>query len=52
MTPTAMHESAAIQPHAAKRSAAIFSVLAASVITLLKLITGILTGSLGMLSSR
>jgi cation diffusion facilitator family transporter len=50
MTPTAMHEPAAIQPHAAKRSAAIFSVLAASVITVLKLITGIVTGSLGMLS--
>jgi cation diffusion facilitator family transporter len=38
------------QPHAAKRSAAIFSVFAASLITLLKLITGLLTGSLGMLS--
>jgi cation diffusion facilitator family transporter len=50
MSPTAMHEPAATEPHAAKRSAAIFSVLAASVITLLKLITGIFTGSLGMLS--
>jgi cation diffusion facilitator family transporter len=39
-----------LEPHAAKRSAAIFSVLAASLITLLKLITGVLTGSLGMLS--
>jgi cation diffusion facilitator family transporter len=38
------------QPHRAKRAAATFSVLAASVITLLKLITGLLTGSLGMLS--
>ena len=33
-----------------KRSAALFSVLAATVITLLKLLTGLLTGSLGMLS--
>jgi cation diffusion facilitator family transporter len=37
-------------PHAAKRSAALFSVVAALVVTLLKLLTGILTGSLGMLS--
>jgi cation diffusion facilitator family transporter len=37
-------------PPAAKRTAALFSVLAAGVITLLKLVTGILTGSLGMLS--
>ncbi len=34
----------------AKRSAALFSVLAALIITALKLLTGILTGSLGMLS--
>ena len=34
----------------AKRSAALFSVLAAACVTLLKLITGLLTGSLGMLS--
>ena len=34
----------------AKRSAALFSVLAALVITALKLVTGLLTGSLGMLS--
>lgn len=34
----------------AKRSAALFSVLAALGVTLLKLITGLLTGSLGMLS--
>ncbi len=33
-----------------KRSAALFSVLAAGVITLLKLVTGVVTGSLGMLS--
>ncbi len=45
-----MHEPAASAPHAAKRSAAIFSVFAAGVVTLLKLFTGILTGSLGMLS--
>ena len=37
-------------PHEVKRSAAISSVIAAAVITLLKLITGLLTGSLGMLS--
>ena len=36
--------------HTAKRTAALFSVAAASVITLLKLLTGLLTGSLGMLS--
>ncbi len=34
----------------AKRSAALFSVLAALIITALKLLTGLLTGSLGMLS--
>ncbi|WP_263383476.1 cation-efflux pump [Granulicella arctica] len=38
------------QMHTAKRSAALASVGAALVITLLKLLTGILTGSLGMLS--
>jgi cation diffusion facilitator family transporter len=38
------------QSHNAKRSAALFSVLAAAGVTLLKLITGLLTGSLGMLS--
>jgi cation diffusion facilitator family transporter len=37
-------------PHAVKRSAAVFSVIAAGLVTLLKLLTGILTGSLGMLS--
>jgi cation diffusion facilitator family transporter len=50
MSPTATHQQAPSQPHAAKRSAAIFSVVAASLITLLKLLTGLLTGSLGMLS--
>ena len=55
MSPAAAHEdvtpSAVIaQPHASKRRAAFLSVLAAAVITLLKLFTGILTGSLGMLS--
>src|SRR5258708_5299418 len=49
MSATAMNETPS-HPHAAKRSAAIFSVFAASLITILKLITGILTGSLGMLS--
>jgi cation diffusion facilitator family transporter len=38
------------EPHAAKRSAAIFSVFAAGAVTVLKFVTGILTGSLGMLS--
>src|SRR5260221_527292 len=37
-------------PHHVKREAALFSVLAAFPITLLKLLTGLLTGSLGMLS--
>jgi len=37
-------------PHAAKRSAALFSVFAAAIVTLLKLLAGLLTGSLGMLS--
>ena len=45
-----MREAPTSEPHAAKRSAAIFSVLAAGLITLLKLVTGLLTGSLGMLS--
>ena len=45
-----MREEATIEPHAAKRSAAIFSVAAAGIVTVLKLLTGILTGSLGMLS--
>ncbi len=50
MSPAAIHDDVSSAPHTAKRSAAIFSVFAASVITLLKLITGLLTGSLGMLS--
>ncbi len=37
-------------PPSAKRSAALYSVLAATGITLLKLLAGLLTGSLGMLS--
>jgi cation diffusion facilitator family transporter len=49
MSPTATPEAAATQ-HNAKRSAALFSVLAALGVTLLKLLTGLLTGSLGMLS--
>jgi cation diffusion facilitator family transporter len=49
MSPTATPEQAA-SPHTAKRSAALFSVFAALGVTLFKLITGLLTGSLGMLS--
>jgi cation diffusion facilitator family transporter len=49
MSTTAKPEQAAT-PHSAKRSAALFSVVAAFGVTLLKLITGLLTGSLGMLS--
>src|ERR1700730_5725005 len=41
---------AAAPSHNAKRSAALFSVLAALGVPLLKLLTGLLTGSLGMLS--
>ena len=40
------------QTHSEKRSAALFSVLAALGITLLKFLTGVLTGSLGMLASH
>lgn len=40
----------AARTHAAKRSAALLSVFAALIITLLKLLTGLFTGSLGMLS--
>ena len=53
MSSTATHDPASRakgEEHSSKRSAALFSVLAALVITALKLITGILTGSLGMLS--
>ncbi|HWZ00268.1 MAG TPA: cation diffusion facilitator family transporter [Edaphobacter sp.] len=49
MNQTATPEQAAT-PHNAKRSAALFSVLAALGVTVLKLLTGLLTGSLGMLS--
>src|SRR5271163_4941754 len=49
MSTTAQPEQAAT-PHSAKRSAALFSVLAAFAVSLLKLLTGLLTGSLGMLS--
>jgi cation diffusion facilitator family transporter len=38
------------ESHTAKRAAAIFSVVAAAIVALLKLITGLLTGSLGLLS--
>ncbi len=52
MSPAATHASPAnaLGTRAAKRSAALFSVFAALGITLLKLMTGLLTGSLGMLS--
>ncbi|WP_353066577.1 cation diffusion facilitator family transporter [Tunturibacter psychrotolerans] len=49
MSTTAKPEQAAT-PHSEKRSAALFSVIAAFAVTLFKLLTGILTGSLGMLS--
>ncbi|MGD0443281.1 MAG: cation diffusion facilitator family transporter [Edaphobacter sp.] len=49
MNQTATPEQAATQ-HNAKRSTALFSVFAALAVTLFKLITGLLTGSLGMLS--
>jgi cation diffusion facilitator family transporter len=53
--PAAMQKQNAAQPRSAqprhaKRTAAIFSVLAATAVTALKLLTGIVTGSLGMLS--
>jgi cation diffusion facilitator family transporter len=50
MSQTATRDARTVRPETAKRSAAIFSVFAASLITLLKLFTGIVTGSLGMLS--
>ncbi len=49
MSPTATTDEAS-QQRTEKRSAALLSVIAALVITLLKILTGILTGSLGMLS--
>jgi cation diffusion facilitator family transporter len=50
VSPTLAASSPAPAPHAAKRTAAVFSVAAAAVVALLKLLTGLLTGSLGMLS--
>jgi len=52
MSPAALDDkpTAPAQPAAVKRTAALLSVVAAAVITLLKLLTGVLTGSLGMLS--
>jgi cation diffusion facilitator family transporter len=49
MSLAAMHETKP-SDRVAKRSAAVFSVTAAGIVTLLKFITGLLTGSLGMLS--
>jgi len=49
MSPAAIHE-AASPARTTKRTAALLSVCAAAAMTLLKLLTGILTGSLGMLS--
>src|ERR1700678_1934155 len=49
MSPTASPEQAA-SPHNAKRPAALFSVLPPFGVPVLKLLTGLLTGSLGMLS--
>ncbi len=49
MLQTAKPELAAA-PHQAKRSAALFSVIAALCVTLFKFLTGLLTGSLGMFS--
>ncbi len=49
MSYTATPENAS-RTHTEKRSAALFSVLAALGITILKFLTGVLTGSLGMLS--
>ncbi|MEO6922522.1 MAG: cation diffusion facilitator family transporter [Bryocella sp.] len=48
--PTSANTSVLQQRSAAKRAAALTSLLAAAAISLLQLITGILTGSLGMLS--
>jgi cation diffusion facilitator family transporter len=50
MQDTMAQQSPKPQRSEAKRTAALFSVCAAAVVTLLKLVTGILTGSLGMLS--
>src|ERR1700712_673582 len=43
-------EEARAEAHTAQRHAALLSVVSATLVTLLKLLTGILTGSLGMLS--
>ena len=54
MSPAAVHDPPSTPPAQSgsrpKRTAALLSVIAAFVITMLKLLTGILTGSLGMLS--
>ena len=50
VSPTQAASAPGPAPHAAKRAAAIFSVAAAALVALLKLATGLLTGSLGMLS--
>jgi cation diffusion facilitator family transporter len=51
MSPAALQDHTTSQKsHDAKRSAALLSVCAAAAITLLKILTGVLTGSLGMLS--
>jgi cation diffusion facilitator family transporter len=50
VSPTQAASSPAPVPHAAKRSAAVFSVAAAALVALLKLLAGLLTGSLGLLS--
>jgi cation diffusion facilitator family transporter len=50
MSPTEAMPPRQMAPHEAKRSAALFSVVAAGLVTLLKLAAGLLTGSLGMLS--
>ncbi|HEX4650582.1 MAG TPA: cation diffusion facilitator family transporter [Granulicella sp.] len=51
MSPAAaFHQPTPQKPHAEKRTAALVSVAAALAITLLKLVTGLFTGSLGMLS--
>ena len=50
MTTRELPAGTAESARSAKRSAAVLSVTAAAVVTLLKLVTGLLTGSLGMLS--
>jgi cation diffusion facilitator family transporter len=48
--PTATPNTPTAAAPEAKRTAAVFSVVAAGVVTALKLVTGVITGSLGMLS--